>query len=204
MRWRWLSGPERATELVVLFGGWAAGAAPFRHLGRDRDILFVEDWRDLNAELQPLSGYARRSLVAWSFGVAAYAHWQAGRADPFRRRVAICGSPSPVDRRLGIPPAIFARTRDRLDDATLSAFLGRAGAPPVAAHDIAALRAELDAVAARGPAPAVAWDAAVIATRDHVFPVPNLRRAFSGVPLREVDAPHAPFRAWTNWDEVLA
>ncbi|WP_370161369.1 pimeloyl-ACP methyl esterase BioG family protein [Limimaricola soesokkakensis] len=204
MRWRWLSGPDRAGQVVVLFGGWAAGAAPFRHLGDDRDILFVEDWRDLDAELPSLWGYERRSLVAWSFGVAAYAHWQAGRADPFHRRVAICGSPNPVDRRLGIPPAIFTRTRDRLDETTLAAFLDRAGAPPVAAPDTNALRAELDAVAARGPAPVAAWDAALIATNDHVFPAPNLRRAFADVPLREVEAPHAPFRGWTSWDEVLA
>lgn len=204
MRWRWLSGPDRAGQVVVLFGGWAAGAAPFRHLGDDRDILFVEDWRDLDAELPSLWGYERRSLVAWSFGVAAYAHWQAGRADPFHRRVAICGSPNPVDRRLGIPPAIFARTRDSLDEVTLAAFLDRAGAPPLTAPDIDALRAELDAVAARGPAPVAAWDAALIATRDHVFPAPNLRRAFADVPLREVEAPHAPFCGWTSWDEVLA
>ncbi|EYD73677.1 putative biotin synthesis protein BioC [Limimaricola hongkongensis DSM 17492] len=204
MRWRWLSGPGPAPEVVVVFGGWAAGAAPLAHLRADRDVLFVEGWDDLGADLPPLAGYGRRSLVAWSFGVAAYAHWQAGREDIFDRRVAICGSPVPVDRRLGIPPAIFARTRDRLDPATLDAFLDRAGAPRVTAPDIAALCHELDAVAARGPAPAVDWDAAVIATRDHVFPAANLRRVFAERAPREIDAPHCPFGAWAGWDEVLA
>ncbi|WP_183469236.1 pimeloyl-ACP methyl esterase BioG family protein [Limimaricola variabilis] len=202
MRWRWLSGPGKAEEVVVLFGGWAAGPAPVAHL-RGMDVLFVEDWRDLDADLPPLDGYARRYLVAWSFGVVAFAHWQAGREPIFDRHVALCGSPVPVDRRLGIPPAIFARTCDRLDDATLAAFLVRAGAAPVEAPDIPALRAELNAVERRGAAPLMRWDAAVIATEDHVFPAANLRRAFDGVALREVAAPHAPFARWSGWREVL-
>ncbi|MCP1166981.1 pimeloyl-ACP methyl esterase BioG family protein [Limimaricola litoreus] len=203
MRSRWLSGPGGATELVVVFGGWAAGAAPLAHLGGRRDVLFVWDWRALDAELPQLSQYRSRYLVAWSFGVAAYAHWQEGRAHRFDRRVAICGSPVPVDRRLGIPPAAFARTRDRLSRDVLDAFLDRAGVPRLDAPDITALRAELDAVAARGAAPPCGWDAAVIATRDHVFPAANLHRVFAQVPTREVDAPHAPFGLWRDWDEVL-
>ena len=203
MRWRWLSGPGGASEVIVLFGGWAAGPAPFAHLEGSADLLFVEDWRDLDAELPPLDHYARRSLVAWSFGVAGFGHWQVGREARFDRRVAICGSPVPVDRRLGIPPAIFARTRSRLDPASLAAFLDRAGAAPVPDPDIAALRDELDAVAGRGASPAMPWDAAVIATRDHVFPAANLRRVFETVPQREVEAPHAPFAGFRHWDEVL-
>ena len=203
MRWRWLAGPGGAAEVVVVFGGWAAGAAPLAHLCGGRDVLFVWDWRDLDVDLPPLSQYRRRHLVAWSFGVAAYAHWQEGRALGFDRRVAICGSPVPVDRRLGIPPAVFARTRDRLSSAVLAAFLDRAGVPPIDAPDIATLREELDAVATRGAAPSCDWDAAVIATGDHVFPAANLQRVFAQAPARMVDAPHAPFGLWRDWDEVL-
>lgn len=203
MRTRWLAGPSDASEVIVAFGGWAAGAGPLAHLSGDCDVLFCDDWRDLGAELPSLEGYARRSLVAWSFGVAAYAHWQAGQATGFDRRVALCGSPVPVDRRLGIPPAIFARTRDRLDRDTLKLFLDRAGVPPVADADIDALRDELDVVEARGVAPEVVWNNALITSRDHVFPEANLRRAFEGVPLRVVEAPHCPFGLWQSWNEVL-
>ncbi len=203
MRVRWLAGPSDASEVIVVFGGWAAGAGPLAHLAGRCDVVFCDDWRDLGTDLPSLEAYAMRSLVAWSFGVAAYAHWQAGRSPRFHRRVALCGSPAPVDRQLGIPPAIFARTRNRLDQTTLAAFLDRAGAPPVVGADIAALRGELDAVAARGAAPAIGWDAAVIAARDHVFPETNLRRAFANVPLRVIDAAHCPFALWQRWDEVI-
>ena len=203
MRSRWLAGQGEATEIVVVFGGWAAGAAPLTHLCGGRDVLFVWDWRDLDAGLPLLAGYRRRYLVAWSFGVAAYAHWQEGRSLGFERRVAICGSPVPVDRRLGIPPMAFARTRDRVSREVLAAFLDQAGVAPLDAPDIAALREELDAVAARGAAPPCDWDAAVVASRDHVFPAANLQRAFARVPTHVVDAPHAPFGLWRDWDEVL-
>ncbi|SDE04407.1 pimeloyl-ACP methyl esterase BioG family protein [Limimaricola pyoseonensis] len=201
MRWRWLSGPGGADRVVTVFGGWAAGPAALAHL-TGADVLYVEDWRDLDADLPNLSGYARRDLVAWSFGVAAYGHWQAGRETAFDRRIALCGSPAPVDRAMGIPPAIFQRTRDRLDPVTLASFLDRIGAPPVASADIPALRDELDAVAARGPASDVAWDRVVIATGDRIFPPANLHRAFAGRTVEEVDAPHTPFDLWSRWEEV--
>ena len=140
--------------------------------------------------------------MAWSFGVAAYAHWQAARAPLFDRRIAICGSPVPVDRQLGIPPAIFRRTRDSLSAESLTVFLQRIGAPLVNDPDVNVLRDELDAVSQRGAAPALTWDRVIIGRDDPIFPVANLHRAFAGQPIEEGAFGHTPFSQWRCWSDL--
>ena len=192
-------------DLIVVFGGWAVGPQVFDHLTGPQDILFASDYTDLNADLPDLSGYDRVSLLAWSFGVASYAHWQQGRADPFRRKVAINGSLSPVSRSTGIPPAIFRRTVDTLDAGSFQQFLTRVFGAPHAAHplDVAARRAELCAVEARGDAPWMEFDRIWISAADKIFPPTNLARAWQGQPTRTLDAPHAPFDRFTAWEALL-
>ena len=212
MRLSWLQNRPGAMAVIVVFGGWGLGPGVVRHLSGDADVLWVEDYRDLSTPLPDLRAYRHRSLVAFSFGVAAYGHWQAGRADLFDRRVAVCGSPVPVDRVFGIPPAVFRRTRDRLTSAGFVKFAARchghghdaAAGVPVA--DLDALGTELDAVAARGVAPLIRYDRIWIARGDRIFPLANLRRAWAAQAqaVRETDAPHAAFWAWHAWDQVLA
>lgn len=202
---RWLR-QGGADQVVVVFGGWGVGPSAFEHLGGAQDVLFVDDYRDLVADLPDLSGYARRNLVAWSFGVASYAHWQLGRPDPFQRKIALSGALTPVHRTTGIPPSIFRATLDALSLETYQDFLTRAFgcAQPHAAIDVVARRDELAAVAARGDAPATSFDRIWIGNADKIFPPANLTRAWSGQAVRHVDAPHACFMAQTSWDEVLA
>lgn len=208
MDFRWLKqaqGHGPATEAIVVFGGWAIGPQVFAHLAGPQDILFASDYTALEAELPDLSAYDSVALVAWSFGVAAYAHWQQSRPDPFARKVAVNGSLSPVSRNTGIPPAIFRRTVETLDAASFQQFLTRVfGAPqPDQPLDVTARRAELLAVEARGDAPHVAFDRVWISSADKIFPPANLARAWEGQPVRSIDAPHAPFDWFSSWEALL-
>ncbi len=204
MRWQWLEQGQ-STRVCVVFGGWAVGPSPFAGLvaAGGSDVLFVDDYRDLDCALPDLSSYVQVDLLAWSFGVAAYGHWQAGRADPFHRKAALCGSPAPVDRQLGIPPLAYRRTIDGLTEQSYQQFQERVfGCPqPVAAIDVAPRAEELRAVAARGPAPDTAFDRVWIAEQDQIFPARNLQRVWQGRG-RNIDAPHAPFDRFSNWDAV--
>jgi biotin synthesis protein BioG len=206
MRTEWLLHSGTASEVIVVFGGWAVGPGCVAHLQGPQDVLFVEDYTDLEAELPDLSGYARRRLLAWSFGVSAYAHWQAGRADPFTRKTAIAGTLNPVDRAEGIPPAVLEKTRDTLSEASFATFQRRCfGGPQVLMQiDVPRKQAELTAVAARGRAPQTAFDRIVIPTRDRIFPPANMARAWVEQEdrVQQIDAPHAPFASWTTWQEV--
>lgn len=194
-----------AAEAIVVFGGWAVGPEVFAHLEGGQDVLFVSDYRDLSFDLPDLSGYDSTSLLAWSFGVASYAHWQQGRADGFTRKVAVNGTLTPVDRTCGIPPVAMQKTIETLSPEAYQLFVSRVfGArQPKAEIEVEARRQELLAVQARGRAPDPGFDRVLISEKDKIFPVANMRRAWEGCRTREISAAHMPFDRFSNWQEIL-
>ena len=208
MQATWVSRNGTA-RLLVVFGGWAVGLDPFRHLARECDLLFLDDYRTLDWEPEGLEGYDERVLLAWSFGVAAYAHWSAGHGDPFTRKIAVNGTVSPVDRRAGIPPVIYRATHDGLSVDSYQDFLTRVyGAQqPPAEVDVAARRSELAAVEQRGAAEPVAFDRIWISGRDGIFPPANMNRAWAwqaDVVRHLPDAPHVPFDRFEQVEALWA
>ena len=193
-------------EAIVVFGGWAVGPQVFDHLTGPYDILFASDYCDLNADLPELSAYGRVSLLAWSFGVASYVHWQQGRDDPFERKVAVNGTLTPVNRRTGVPPLAMSKTIETLSEDAYQLFLERAfNAPqPRGDIDVTARQSELLAIEARGDAPVHCFDQVWVSADDKIFPAANQKRAWPQDKQRIIDAPHAPFGQFTTWQELLA
>lgn len=194
-------------DLIVIFGGWALGAGMFAHLSGSEDVLFVDDYRELD-NLPNLSAYQNRTAVAFSFGVAAFAHLDSATRDQFDRTVAINGSPAPVDRRMGIPPVVYKKTRDGLSHESFQNFtaLCYGEDQPDIPIDLAARAAELEAVQDRGTADCPIFNRIWISQKDRIFPPANLARAFAGQEdiIRSIDAPHVPIAAWDSWQEVIA
>lgn len=205
MNGRWLHHNAKP-EAVVVFGGWAVGPACFAALPADRDVFFVDDYRSVEAELPALEGYGAVDLVAWSFGVAAFGHWNAGRPDIFRHKVALCGSLSPVDRRLGIAPRVYARTVQGLTQESYQQFQHRVfgRSLPEAHIDLDARRDELIAVEARGPAPDPGFDRVWAAEQDQIFALAAMEAAWADRDLKTFDGPHAPFDHFTSWEAFWA
>ena len=204
MRWLQQTGSE---GVVVVFGGWAIGPASLSHLKGNSDVLYVDDFRAI-VPLPDLSGYALKTLVAFSFGVAAFGHWLAENADVFDRKIAINGSTAPVDRRLGIPPVIFKRTKDGLSQQSYQDFLTLCHGQPqseAADIDVSARQDELGCVDVRGAAPNVAFDRIWISAQDRIFPPANLKRAFQDQAdqIRLLDAPHIPFEHFDSWEAII-
>ncbi|MEE9389134.1 MAG: pimeloyl-ACP methyl esterase BioG family protein [Paracoccaceae bacterium] len=206
MQLQWLKRRPNAPLVIVVFGGWALGAGVFAHLETTADILFVSDYRDLACDLPTLDHYETRVLVAWSFGIASYCAWQKGRVDIFDRKIALNGSMTPVDRRVGIPPVIMQKTIDTLSDAAFQVFLTRSYGKkqPHETIDVPARKAELIAVNSRDyRGGELHWDKVCISRHDKIFPFNNMQRAWQ-VPLDVLGGPHVPFAAWETWDEVIA
>lgn len=205
MRSCWLSRKD-ASDIIVVFGGWALGAAPFRHLTGAQDVYFVDDYRLLDNSLPALSSYRSRSLVACSFGVAAVSHWMADHGDPFDHKVAVNGTLYPTNSARGIPMDQVHRTATELSATNLARFARRCGTTVSCdGADIAALQAELLAICARGAAPASRFDKVWLATKDRIFPPANMLRAWAetGVTPNRIEAPHYPFTHWSHWEQVL-
>jgi pimeloyl-[acyl-carrier protein] methyl ester esterase len=207
MQWRWVQHTG-ANDLIVVFGGWALGPAPFAHLTGPYDVVLADDYRDLSQKLPDVEGYQSVTLVAFSFGVAAYGHWQQGQPDPFSRKVAINGTLSPIDRRCGIAPVVMQRTIDTLSHEAFQIFLERCYNTPQSDTplDVTTRKQELRAVESRGTAPDVSFDRVWISDQDRIFLPANQQRAWADQVERvqHIDAPHVPFKRWSTWAEVLA
>ncbi len=207
MNHRWIRRTDGAETVVIVFGGWAVGWAPFAHLEGPEDVLFVEDYRDLDHDLPDLSGYAQRWLLAYSLGVASFAHWVPDRALEFDRTLAVCGSLTPVDRRLGIPPQVYQATQDGLTQESFQAFLTLCFGThqPKQQIDVKSRQDELAAIANRGLAPGYVFDQILIAERDRIWPASNLARAWveQVEKVARIDAPHVLFDRWSRWKDLF-
>lgn len=206
MEAQWLARTG-STDLLLIFGGWAIGAAPFQGLTGRGDVLFLDDYRQIDLSMAKIAGYQRVDLVGFSFGVAAAGHWMTQTGFTPDSKTAINGSLSPVDMRHGIAPEMVAATADNLSVQSFARFCRRAGylgaAPEI---DIPACQSELRAVIARGPAPAMAFDRVWIAEGDRIMPAKAQRAAWSGLSgdIRSHPGPHIPFQSGQSWEEWVA
>jgi len=205
MQQQWLS--RRGTSsLILLFGGWAIGAAVYNRMVSDIDVMLVQDYRDLDDPLSVLAQYDRVDLVAFSFGVASAIHWSKGNGFQPTRLIAISGTLSPVNPDKGIRPAIIRATADNLSDDSFARFCRRAGlAGPAPTIDINAARAELHAVIDRGPAPDHPFDRIWIPQRDRIIPTQAQETAWKrqAHSVRQCPGPHIPFSPGQNWEEWI-
>lgn len=204
MQSRWLARGN-SSDLILVFSGWALGAAPFVGLTGATDVLLVEDYTTLEV-LPELEAYDRVSLLAFSFGVASAAHWLAEAGSKVDRKVAVAGTLYPADAAKGIAPDTVRATAEGLTPATFAKFCRRAGLDgPEPQIDIDAARAELLAIVDRGSAPNPGFDRVWIPTRDRIIPTRAQAAAWAGHPdAREVEGGHVPFRAGQGWQEWLA
>lgn len=206
MRALWLSRAGGA-RLTLIFGGWGLGAAPFAALDLTGDVLFLEDYQELGPAPAALRGYSEVDLLGYSFGVAAAGFCAQGWGLRPARAVAVAGTLFPADARRGIAPEVIEATAAGLSATSFARFCRRAGLAPAPAPeiDIAARCAELRAIAARGPAPALAFDRVWLPSEDRIIPPAAQRAAWGPHPgLHEIRAPHCPFRPGQALAEWLA
>lgn len=205
MKRQWLTRTDRA-DLTLVFGGWALGTAPFNGLTGGGDVLFVDDYTQLDDPLPELAQYDRVELLAFSFGVASAAHWLDGTGLRPDRLVAVSGTLFPADADRGIAPDMIRATADQLSDDSFARFCRRAGlGGPAPALDIETARAELYAVIDRGSAPETTFDRIWIPERDRIIPTKAQEVAWASQPdaIRRIQAPHVPFRDGQSWAEWL-
>ena len=128
---------------------------------------------------------------------------------PIRRRIAINGTPFPIDEKRGIPPAIFMGTLEGLNEASLRKFQRRMCADgnvfarfqlTAPERSIEELKEELAAVAEQYrilPTGTFAWEQAIIGESDRIFPPTNQRAAWKGISMSNIDGNEA------HYDESL-
>lgn len=201
--------------VVLMFGGWGSGPELFGcyAVPAGYDFILCYDYREMDFDYSILDGYSKVRLVAWSMGVWAAGHVFGSGKDArnalagspvWESRIAIGGTPFPIDDSMGIPVNIFAGTLENLSEITLAKFRRRMCGPEMGhfmehlpGRGLDELRDELDsigkAVAACPCDSGFGWDMAVIGGSDMIFPPQNQKNAWEnlGVELHEAeDARH--------------
>ncbi len=114
MQFHWLN-KQNNNNLIVFFAGWSFDYKPFEFLDCENyDVLMVYDYNTLENvhELTKLinnPAYKQRNLIAWSMGVFT-AYQLKNELSEFNKKIAVNGTPFPVDDEFGIPQKPFLLT----------------------------------------------------------------------------------------------
>lgn len=109
MQYDWLN-KQNKDRLIVFFAGWSFDYKPFEFLEcGDFDVLFVYDYNEISNLPEGIKNYSDKYLITWSMGV--FTAYQIQKNLPeFDRKIAINGTPFPVDDNFGIPQKPFLLT----------------------------------------------------------------------------------------------
>lgn len=197
--------------LELFFAGWGMDSRPFAWAADSPhtagcDFAVCYDYTDMqltsvDQASADISGYGEVRVRAWSLGVYVASLVVPGLGCKVSKAVAINGTLWPVDDELGIPHAVYDATAASLSAESLERFNRRmcgAHRPVFEARrplrSVDSLRAELlhirDCAADRSRPQFTGWTQAVLSSRDKIFPVANMRRAWPETPRLELDEPH--------------
>ena len=197
--------------LELFFAGWGMDSRPFAWAAdaphtADCDFAVCYDYTDIqldkvNQANAKLHGYSKVRVRAWSLGVYAASLVLPDMGCAISTAVAINGTLWPVDDELGIPHAVYDATAANLTAESLERFNRRmcgAHRPVFEARrplrTVDSLRAELlnirECAADRAKPQFTGWTQAVLSSRDKIFPIANMRRAWPATPQFELDEPH--------------
>lgn len=107
MQYHWLN-KNNNNKLIIFFAGWSFDYNPFKFLNcTDFDVLILYDYNTL--ELPEIPKYKKYYLISWSMGVFT-AYILKNKLPKFDLKIAINGTPYPVDDNKGIPLKPFLLT----------------------------------------------------------------------------------------------
>lgn len=165
-------------------------------------ICFVFDYRTLDFDYSLLNGYREIRLLAWSMGVWVAGQILSRRTCPWEMKLAVNGTPFPIDDQRGIAEAVFHGTLENFSDATLARFrrriCGGAGQvkeflshqPYRTTEELKEELAALEHEVGKALPAAFGWDKAIIGLCDKIFIPDNQRVAWKGTEVMEMEAEH--------------
>ena len=200
--------------LELFFAGWGMDSRPFAWAADSPhtahcDFAVCYNYTDMTLDAEALRPYSEVRVRAWSLGVYAASLVLPGLQCAVSRAMAINGTLTPVDDSLGIPVAVYDATLQNLSAESVERFNRRmCGAHRAvfearrysrnsssrSARSVDSLLAELlhikECAAHKGKAQFTGWNMAILSKKDRIFPIANMRKAWSAIPVLELDEPH--------------
>ncbi|MDE5969813.1 MAG: DUF452 family protein, partial [Muribaculaceae bacterium] len=185
MHYRLISHNQDNRQLIFIFLGWAMDLTPFEAIGLQKpgfDIAVgyhyesIEKARSVFNEL--ISDYQEVSVIAWSYGVAI-----ADRISDSPKvvcRIAINGTPTPVNNETGIPERYHNLTLRMLSEPNMAKFYQSTGLEnlPLPSRTLDDLRKELKLFSTIDSSTNSAWKKAYISECDAIFPPKSQAKAW--------------------------
>ena len=192
--------------LELFFAGWGMDSRPFAWAADSPhtagcDFAVCYDYTNMELDGSAIRTYSEVRVRAWSLGVYAASIVLPGLGCTVGKAVAINGTLWPVDDELGIPHAVYDGTAASLSAESLERFNRRMCGAHRAVFEtrkplrsVDSLLAELlyirECAADRSRPQFTGWTQAVLSSRDKIFPIANMRRAWPATPQLELDEPH--------------
>lgn len=192
-------------KLLLFFSGFASDENLLKVFpSEDFDMLAFYDYTDLNFEFErEIFDYPEVFTAAWSFGVWV-ADFFEKRLPKSAMRLALCGSPYPVDDVRGIPEKVFEATCKNYGAIGRDKFFSRVyGAAN--AQECAEFKSKRSADGERAELISLGeafkkfsgnpdnWDRAIASKSDKIFALKNMRAAW-GDKLEVASGEHFPLR----------
>lgn len=109
MQFHWLN-KQNNSKLIIFFAGWSFDENPFKFLAYENfDVLIVCDYSTIDENIEKFTSYKEINLIAWSMGVFV-AYLLKDKLPKFNKKIAINGTPLPVNDEFGIPIKPFLLT----------------------------------------------------------------------------------------------
>ncbi|MFI3315437.1 MAG: DUF452 family protein [Rikenellaceae bacterium] len=204
MKQEWLKKENSNKKLVIFFAGWSCDKEQFDGVMdfENCDIYITYDYTTIEPLEINYTTYSKITVIAWSLGVYV-ASTTSLPGDSIT--IAINGSPIPVDNKFGIPKKSFELTISSLRDHGMALFNRRISKGvdnfTPTSRQIDPLVNELTSLYATiqtNPANCKAWEYAIIAQNDLIFPPQNLLNYWNKKAIFApilIEAPHYPFNS---------
>mgnify|MGYP000849216730 FL=1 len=211
---------EKNKELVVLYGGWGVDENLLIPLCTDdHDFILFYDYSADEALLLPeIKPYSKITLIGWSFGVWTAGYMLSKTSIKPDIKIAVGGTPNPVDNKYGIPLSLIERKLNTLTEKDINKFFYRMfgnknyyfiNKERIPHRTLKSLVDELRWLYNRMTEYSeqdFKWDYAVIPEKDRIFPVKSQLNYWKNHTETEtivLPMQHYIFQNWTSYFDFI-
>ena len=231
MQSHWLN-KQNNDKLIIFFAGWSFDYKPFEFLDcEDFDVLIIYDYNTPTSKSkisvlpsrEDIEKYPQKYLIAWSMGVFM-AYQMREQLPQFKKKLAVNGTPFPVDDEFGIPQKPFLLTLRHAKTGLEGKFyqnifekpeeFERYQATPVE-RSIENREQELKTLYAKIKETEILkqvqddkfstyYDKALVSNNDKIIPTKNQLNFWQNkVPVEILESGHFPYYNFKSWNEIL-
>lgn len=213
MQYHWLN-QNKNKKLIIFFAGWSFDYKPFEIIpAKDYDVLMFYDYSKLSIPCE-IPKYEETVLIGWSMGVYT-AYLLKDKLPDFTLKIAVNGTPYPIDNEFGIPERTFDLTLKYAESGLQGKFyenvfsdkklLEKYLENPVQ-RTIQNRVKELEILNELIKSEKITYDGefynkAIVGDNDKIIPVKNQTNMWKDS-AQIIKSGHFPFYNYASWDEI--